>query len=72
MRASLAEARTFGDVHDQAVETSAEAVRMWQNALAVPLDSVVQRYSSGVRPEELARLIVQAIGAGALVGIAAK
>jgi len=72
LHARIAEKRTTGDLHDQAIEISAAALRTWEDALAVPINSVAERHAAGIKPEDAARLAVEGIGAAALLGIAVK
>ena len=70
LRARLASRAIDGDLQDEAIEASAAAMKVWQQVLAVPIEALVRRHAAGVKPEEVARLVFQAVGAAALVGIA--
>jgi hypothetical protein len=72
LHSRIAQTQRLGDVHEQAIETSIAALHVWETALGVPMNAVADRYASGIKPEELAKLAVGAVGAGALVGIAGK
>ena len=60
-----------GDLHGQAIDLSEAAVQQWDNMLAVPIDTILKRHASGVKPEELARLLVEIAGFAAVVGVVA-
>jgi hypothetical protein len=55
-----------GDIHEEAIALSASAVDAWRSILAVPIDQVAKLHASGAKPEELARLLVQVLGLGAI------
>lgn len=69
-RARVALVQLNGDLHLQALDLSAAALKQWENVLAVPILAVLERHAGGVKPEELARLLVQIAGFTA-VGVAA-
>ncbi|WP_147443098.1 hypothetical protein [Corallococcus sp. AB011P] len=68
-RARVALVQLNGDLHQQALDLSAVALRQWENVLAVPINAVVERHAGGVKPEDLARLLVEIAGFTA-VGLA--
>ncbi|AFE07139.1 hypothetical protein COCOR_06811 [Corallococcus coralloides DSM 2259] len=68
-RARIALVQLNGDLHQQALDLSAVALRQWENVLAVPINAVVERHAGGVKPEDLARLLVEIAGFTA-VGLA--
>ncbi len=58
--------RLDGDLHDEAIDLSAVASAQWEDVLGVSLEAVAQLHASGIKPEDLARLLVDIAG---IVGI---
>lgn len=58
----------FGEVDAGALAQSAAALQGWERVLGVPIDQLVLYHSGGVKPEEVARLVIEAAGLFGLVG----
>lgn len=58
--------RLDGDLHDEAIDLSAVASAQWEDVLGVSLEAVAQLHASGIKTEDLARMLVDIAG---IVGI---
>jgi hypothetical protein len=60
----VVEARRMQDanLHDEAIDHSAAAMREWEALLSIPVEEVVEYHATGVKPEDLARILVEAAG----------
>ena len=65
---------TFREIdvrHRQILVAKDTAIQVWDNLVAVPLDQLNGYYQSGVRPAEIADLIIKALGFTAIaIGVA--
>ncbi len=64
--ARSAQLRYIGAVERGSLESSAAALEMWETSLAIPIDQLAAYHSGGVKPEDVAQIIVQAAGFAAL------
>jgi len=56
--------------YDISLDRSEDAAKEWERLIAVPIDRLIAFYGSGIKPEALAALIIQAIGLGGIaVGV---
>lgn len=51
-----------------ALDADDYAVKLWNALIATPVNSLVAYHASGVRPEEIAHIIVTGAGLGAIAG----
>jgi hypothetical protein len=49
-------------IHRRTLVTRETAIRSWNNLVAVPIDQLEAYYGSGIRPKEIADLLVKAVG----------
>lgn len=56
--------------HESALDTSEIAFRRWQALLGLPIDQLVALHQTGIKPEEIVPVVVEALGLGAIaVGV---
>jgi hypothetical protein len=56
--------------YETALDRSEDAVRAWQTLITLPIDRLIAYYQSGVRAEEIAKIIALFLGLG-LIGLGA-
>jgi hypothetical protein len=56
--------------HDEAVDNSEMAVGLWNSLIATPVNQIAAYHGSGVRAEDVAALVIQALSLGGIaVGV---
>ncbi len=65
--ARIADIRYIGAIDDGKLEVSSAALETWEHVLAVPIDQIVKFHSGGTKPEEVAKVIVGAVGFAGLI-----
>jgi hypothetical protein len=56
--------------HDEAVDNSEMAVGLWNSLIATPVNQIAAYHSAGIRAEDLAALVIQALSLGGIaVGV---
>jgi hypothetical protein len=59
-------ARSSGNTDAASLDSIQLAIELWDSAINAPIDALAAYYAGGVKPENLASLIVQALGLGAI------
>ncbi|MDQ5871162.1 MAG: hypothetical protein M3547_03045 [Acidobacteriota bacterium] len=68
--AAEADYRLVSVEYEIALDRSEDAVRQWQTLIAVPIDRLIAYHSAGIKPAEVAAIVTQALGLGAIaVGV---
>jgi hypothetical protein len=60
--ARVAHLRFIGAIERGSLSSSAAALEMWESVLAAPMGQLVEFHAGGVKPEDVAAIIVQAAG----------
>jgi hypothetical protein len=61
----------LGVAHDQGIDESIATLEQWENVLATPISQLVTVHASGVKPDAIAQLMLQAAQALGVAAIAA-
>jgi hypothetical protein len=71
MAASESEFKLVDLDHREAIAGNRAAIAAWNNLIVVPIDQLAAYYKSGIKPAEIADLIIKAIGFSAVAGAVA-